>query len=637
MRDCNRSQHTPTDSWAHAPRPPLSPDARFRLHKQVGCPTGCRSAGSHGLPCWPASMPTSDATLAAAEKHRLELLNATSLLRTLPVTCAFGHCGPWLEDFWIDSFMAAPIEAFGGAIPLFVQWLPMHRPIIKGNRDEWRARWGVEPPAPLDIAQVVDLLREHLKKTYVYVTVAEHDWGVGKAVMHAFPNLFVLGASEGHVILPLLKQALSPVVGLPLPSQQPYAFGFAGSVYPGLRAEVLDTLKQGGVSTDVYSSSGRSHKCSETDWWPRLAHGSRLGLAPRGVGRSSFRLTELVELGIPPVYIWDDLEWLPYRSLLRDAVYSVRWQAGASSRSDQLFAILQNATGKEVLRRRRRLRQLQPLFKPCGVIEQISCLLAGRPTALECVPANQLAHNDPRGCRQRFFKALHNFAPGRTALHMSGEVLGCEAARTCEKPRCPALLHGGLASIVPDLTHLFLSAPVSWIPSRFLRGLKLQVLRLECGGTSNTSGQLRFLPRGLLDDQPRLRQFYAGHNQLESVPTGFFEGAPGLLWIHLAVNLLQEVPETLLQPLNHLRSLYIGGLEDAPLTRQADGTPVAHFLTPIHRRRQPISIGLPSGWPHAAWMRDECHWGHHFEAHLQKGWVRCYMCFAQTTDGICRW
>ena len=75
----------------------------------------------------------------------------------------------------------------------------------------------------------------------------------------------------------------------------------------------------------------------------------------------------------------------------------------------------------------------------------------------------------------------------------------------------------------------------------------------------------------------------------------------------------------------------------APLTRQADGTPVAHFLTPIHRRRQPISIGLPSGWPHAAWMRDECHWGHHFEAHLQKGWVRCYMCFGQTTDGICRW
>jgi len=39
-------------------------------------------------------------------------------------------------------------------------------------------------------------------------------------------------------------------------------------------------------------------------------------LCPRGYGRTSFRLYEAMNLGSIPVYIWDDMEWLPYKDLI---------------------------------------------------------------------------------------------------------------------------------------------------------------------------------------------------------------------------------------------------------------------------------------------------------------------------------
>ena len=37
-----------------------------------------------------------------------------------------------------------------------------------------------------------------------------------------------------------------------------------------------------------------------------------LPLAPRGYGRQSFRSSELIQLHLPQVYLYDDVPWLPY-------------------------------------------------------------------------------------------------------------------------------------------------------------------------------------------------------------------------------------------------------------------------------------------------------------------------------------
>ena len=40
---------------------------------------------------------------------------------------------------------------------------------------------------------------------------------------------------------------------------------------------------------------------------------SKFALAPRGYGRSSFRFFEIFKLGTIPIYIWNDLDWLPFK------------------------------------------------------------------------------------------------------------------------------------------------------------------------------------------------------------------------------------------------------------------------------------------------------------------------------------
>lgn len=35
-------------------------------------------------------------------------------------------------------------------------------------------------------------------------------------------------------------------------------------------------------------------------------------LAPRGFGRASFRLAEIIQIGRIPVYLYDDYPWIPY-------------------------------------------------------------------------------------------------------------------------------------------------------------------------------------------------------------------------------------------------------------------------------------------------------------------------------------
>jgi hypothetical protein len=43
---------------------------------------------------------------------------------------------------------------------------------------------------------------------------------------------------------------------------------------------------------------------------------SKFALAPRGYGRSSFRFFEILKLGTIPIYVWDDIEWLPYKDII---------------------------------------------------------------------------------------------------------------------------------------------------------------------------------------------------------------------------------------------------------------------------------------------------------------------------------
>ena len=106
---------------------------------------------------------------------------------------------------------------------------------------------------------------------------------------------------------------------------------------------------------------------------------SKLSLAPRGSGRTSYRLSEILQSGRVPVYLYDDVEWLPY--LGTDASpaaigYSIRWNDTAA-----LAAVLEEARAmsQEALqeRERRALSFGKTHYQMDGVIEQIDRFFQG--------------------------------------------------------------------------------------------------------------------------------------------------------------------------------------------------------------------------------------------------------------------
>ena len=50
---------------------------------------------------------------------------------------------------------------------------------------------------------------------------------------------------------------------------------------------------------------------------------SKFALTPRGYGRSSFRFFEVIKLGAIPIYIWNDIEWLPYKEKIDYTKFSI--------------------------------------------------------------------------------------------------------------------------------------------------------------------------------------------------------------------------------------------------------------------------------------------------------------------------
>jgi hypothetical protein len=47
-----------------------------------------------------------------------------------------------------------------------------------------------------------------------------------------------------------------------------------------------------------------------------LTRQSKFALAPRGYGRGSFRFFECFQLGTIPIYLWNDIEWLPFKNII---------------------------------------------------------------------------------------------------------------------------------------------------------------------------------------------------------------------------------------------------------------------------------------------------------------------------------
>lgn len=200
--------------------------------------------------------------------------------------------GPWTEERFFDLWMER--KPYIDAIYLPIGWTGSE--II--NREGWRNinNWALEN------------YLENLDKKMKYFTIIQIAKGFENN-LKVYVNLpqdlnitvYATGNTSGSKIIPipLLKEELEPI-GL----KKKYLVSFTGSYFAHpMRDKLRDTWKHRYLFNEPH------------DNWKEDIEQSWFTLCPRGFGPSSFRISETIQLGSIPIYVYDDAggAWLPYQ------------------------------------------------------------------------------------------------------------------------------------------------------------------------------------------------------------------------------------------------------------------------------------------------------------------------------------
>jgi hypothetical protein len=150
-----------------------------------------------------------------------------------------------------------------------------------------------------------------------YFTIVQYDDG---PLLKLPSNTLVYGACAGDIPLPLIYEDKSNKLDnyqkINYNNKKIYC-SFVGSITHHIRATLFSKFKE---NTNYYFSVNQvwsSTVCNDSaSNFINITLNSKFVFAPRGYGRSSFRFFEILKLGSIPIYVWDDIEWLPYKSIL---------------------------------------------------------------------------------------------------------------------------------------------------------------------------------------------------------------------------------------------------------------------------------------------------------------------------------
>lgn len=152
-----------------------------------------------------------------------------------------------------------------------------------------------------------------------YMTIVQHDDGPQLKIPN---NTVIFGACTGTIPLPLIYEDSSQRLLLEPRCPKTQLASFVGTYTHPLREELFRTLQKDTVwnGKKVWSSSVKEQDAA---LFIEQTLQSKFCLAPRGYGRSSFRFFEAMLLDTIPVYVWDDIEWLPYQEILDYSTFSI--------------------------------------------------------------------------------------------------------------------------------------------------------------------------------------------------------------------------------------------------------------------------------------------------------------------------
>jgi hypothetical protein len=156
-----------------------------------------------------------------------------------------------------------------------------------------------------------------------YVTVVQHDDGPRLTLPK---NTIIMGACTGTVPLPLLYEDTTHYLAQqtrPSLTSRSLLASFVGTNTHPVRAAMVQNLTQQDITCHVNATWSPAVPQDDAKRFIDTTLASRFCLAPRGYGRSSFRFFEAIQLDTIPVYVWDDIKWLPYQEVLDYDAFSI--------------------------------------------------------------------------------------------------------------------------------------------------------------------------------------------------------------------------------------------------------------------------------------------------------------------------
>jgi len=152
-----------------------------------------------------------------------------------------------------------------------------------------------------------------------YFTVVQYDDG---PLLDLPPNTIVFGACSGNIPIPLIYQDENQtLINIPKKSfkEKSILCSFVGNitannVYPNVRAEMFYKFFENPKFLMINSGGWTPIVNKEAqNIFIETTLNSKFAFAPRGYGRSSFRFFECFQLGTIPIYVWNDINWLPFQ------------------------------------------------------------------------------------------------------------------------------------------------------------------------------------------------------------------------------------------------------------------------------------------------------------------------------------
>lgn len=205
---------------------------------------------------------------------------------------------------------------------------------------------------------------ETLAKDKKYFAVVQHADGI---IDTKLPGTIIFSmGGKGNIPLPLTYE--NPDLFDKYKDTPKTIFcSFVGALTHGTRRDMCSVLSN---KPDVIIKTPKWRKHVAVDdqkTFLDITSKSRFTLAPRGYGKTSFRLYEALHLKSIPVYIHTDI-WLPYTEIIdwkKMAIIIHRWQL------PKLYDILKNITDEEVVNMQNYYEQHKKLFTYEGMSDYI--------------------------------------------------------------------------------------------------------------------------------------------------------------------------------------------------------------------------------------------------------------------------